>query len=345
MSNNSSFRGLYLLIFLCCFIIVFSFKCPAALDIIRYYESAQSAVQSYINVEDYVFLQISENVDFIYTSILFIFAKYGISLDIVTSLIISFYYIFIAKIICKVAETKFNKIIFLYAILSAPLVWVITISRNVAAFTLFYVAVYYLINHDFKRCLIFCILSIFTHISLIVYVLLLALSYLFEKNNVLNIRVRNIVLIAIIIIAYFMPLSLDYLNVHFSNFLSGSRYEDYLYTSRSAILETSNLGIGDKIPIIFIYLLSIILLLLDKNKSFLYWFYYFIIILLSFAIHSNIMMTQRYILILPAFIGVALFSIRSRMQSQSGYLSLSLLSICGIIIMLGGIYTYRNVFI
>ena len=103
----------------------------------------------------------------------------------------------------------------------------------------------------------------------------------------------------------------------------------------------SSLGIGDKIPILFIYIFLFYLLVKDSREDWTYWMLYVCWGLLAFFIWSDMMMTNRIIMLSVPFVGISFY----HLLNSKGYKNkLQLVSSLGVLIALGSLYTYRAVF-
>lgn len=337
--------GLYFCIIIILYLSLVFYTFPDALDLTRYYEGAIRDAKQFSDTYEYLGYLFDNDIDFIYSLSLYLAQKYGLSMNIVTTLYLSIYYICCCELIRRNIGSMNNipKIIFLYAALSAPFIWVQEISRNLAAISFIYLAFLAYQNKNKKWAITFTIASIFTHISMIVYVLVFIVALVCRNKVIsLNRRILTVSFILLIIVGYLMP---SYIidAMAFIAESSQSRYSYYADMENEIPLLTNAIGYGDKIPMFFIYIYSIYLVIVNKKNDLYYWILLMLTGLLSFAIFSSLMLTNRIIMLMPLFISANVCSILSGKQCKYKNV-IRLLSIIGMFCVVAHLYAYRTVF-
>ena len=317
---------------------------PEDLDIIRYYESAEQAVTEYNDVIDFSKFWMEDHVDFMYPASLFIALKLGLPMDVITIFYMALYYIAIFEIIRKrFPYVRIPGCILFYVAMFAPFIWVQSISRNLAAIAFLYVAMNYMADGKSKVKVVFWLIaSLFTHISMVMYIPAIIVALLIENREVNN-KLIYFSIIVTLGISYIVPSQL--LNL-ISSVLSGSdsRYAaSYGAMETQGVLMAESIGYGDKLPIMFCFLYSIILLFLNKSKDFMYWMLYMLTLMLSFFILSSLMFTNRVIMLMPLFVAYNAYKVMTEGTIKSRKM-LSLVSFVGCIVVFLHFYAYRMYF-
>lgn len=338
-------------ILLGCALIVSLYKFPDSLDIIRYYQDAQNAAKSYETVFEYIQDRAITDVDFIYSSTLYLFSKYGIPLNIATYLFFISYF-FGAIYVCK---RKYGDIVFHYAFIllvvlfCTPIDWILTISRTTAAISIFYFAIQKFQNKEPVKGVILCIMSALTHFMMSVFVVILLVVYLLSFTHINNIFLR-LALLGFIILGFYPSLFSDDVSRAFAllgggtDLRYGEVYSEFIKNTDS-ILAASRIDIGSKLGALFVYIISVYCCIVDNNRDFLYWMLYILTLMLAFFFNSSAMMVNRIEMLLPAFIGASFFSIFFAEKNKGLHSSIVyLLSLTSVIIFMLVIYSARAVF-
>lgn len=318
---------LYYVWFILIIILMMSlFTFPEALDIGRYYEDALTYSKIY-TLPQYFEKNIDGNIDFIYTCSLFIFAQLGLPLNIVTIFFLSLYYISLCEIIRISEPTKVHGVLLIVILLFCPFIWVLAISRNAAAIAIYYFAILQFVNRRPFLGITFFIVSIFTHVSMIMWIIITIIAYAIRRFHLKKFIIISI-LVGFITLAYIIP---NYLFEIMSLILgnSESRYVSYSIVSNvSSPLHSTDISYGEKIPMLYSIGLSIYLLIVNQKQNFYYWMLFLLTIFLSFAIFSSMMFTNRTIMIMPLYIGYNICSIIN-MKNFRINMQLYMLSIIG----------------
>lgn len=333
-------KSVYIYIILSVILLVFSFNVyeDDALDLGRYYGDALANVHLYNNITTYIYTLISSDVDFIYQTSLFMAAREGVNLSFVTVFFLSLYYISIYKLLDLLyGRGKFPQVFLIFIFLLCPLIWTLTISRTIAALSFLYIACYYIKREYYIKSIFFFCISVFTHVSILIFAAIICGAFLLSR---LKFKIRVLTAMMIGTFAYFLPnLIMDAISPYVA--LLQSRYSYYATMEMQSPLFASNLGIGDKLPIVFIYLVSLFLLIKDKRSDWTYYVLYISWCLLSFFIWSDVMMTNRMIMFSIPFIGISWYAVVSRCNLKL----MQIISYLGILISIGSLYTYRTMFI
>ena len=334
--------GFYCRIVICLCILMSLYTFPDSLDIIRYYDKVRDDATAY-NIKDYIKYCIETNIDFIYFTSLFSACKIGIHLNVITIFYLALYYVCCCEIIRKkIGLQRMPKVVLICALSCAPFVWVQEISRNLAAISFLYLAINKYYDRKFKSAIFFVVVSIFTHISMIVYMPILFVAYyLSGRQNGINRKSVTIIFLVLIIIGVNMPTSIVSL---MSAITMGSdlRYSYYSIMENMPPLLNSSIGYGDKIPMVYIFLFAMYLILINRKQDFYYWMLYMLTGMLAFALFSSTMLTNRIIMLLPLFIAGNICSVLTELPNKTK--NIYLLSIIGILVNGLHFYSYRTLF-
>ena len=316
---------------------------PESLDIGRYYSNVENATKSYDNLIAFIKNTISVNKDFIYFTSLFIALKVGVSLNIVTTMYLSMYYICCCELIRRsIGLKRISKFILFYSLMCAPFIWVQEISRNLAAIAILYLSIMKFQGGENKKAIIFMIASVFSHISMIIYVIIVLVSVFLAKKNIkMKHRMLSVLFLSLIVIGMIIPNTI----VSFMSLLAAvtdSRYVAYSVMENTQPLLTNTISYGDKVPMVYIYLYAIYLVFVNKTHDFYFWMLLMLTVMLSFALFSSLMLTNRIILIMPLFIAANVCSILKNSRAMNK--RLYMLSLIGSVVVCLHLYAYRTAF-
>ena len=333
----------YILVYFFIFFIMQITEHNESLDIWRYYAIAKVDSYQYSSIFSYISNQFEIYKDFIYFSSLWLAAKVGISLDFVTSFYLTIYYCITYTVIKKhFRGFLIPLIVVLFVLLFAPFIWVQTISRNLAAISICYVGIKNYLDGKYVNAICWAVLSVFTHFSMLMYMPVFILAHYLLKFDV-NRKVLILSIFAMLIFSYFSPAFL--VNLLTSSLQgSDSRWEaSYVdYESVGALMST-NIGYGDKLPMLCGYIYSVFILLQSKSRDYMFWCLYILVIMLSFFIFSSLMFTNRIMMLMPIF--VAWISVKNYIlgsKKEKYYIIIS--SVLGFICILAHFWSYRTVF-
>lgn len=310
---------------------------PEALDIVHYYDYTEMHSLHYNSVNEYIEFELSSHIDFIYLSLLFLCHTWNLSPDIVTIFYISLYYISICAITHKIQKRSIPGIIIFFVLLCAPYCWVQSISRNLAAIATVYLAIYQFLCGRKIWGLILSIAAIFTHFSIIMLILICITSY-FLRSFKIHRKIIYLIFISSIILSFLAPsIFLDFI-IHFAD-NSDNHYNAYATLESQAFLLNPYLGLGDKIPMLYLYLSSVYFLLINKKQDFSFWVLLILCSLLGFAFFTSTMFVQRIAMMMPLFVAGNVCSIYS--QSHIYRRQLYVLSAIGSLFILWNFWAYR----
>ena len=340
--RRAPYRFYFLVVFLLS-ILMITYVFPDELDIIRYYENAKYAAREYSHLLDYSLYLINTQFDFIYGSSLYVAEKIGLHLNFVTIFYMSLYYIAIFEILRKnFSYLKIPVYVFLYVTLFAPFIWVQSISRNLAAIAFFYLAINYILDGRFIKSILWLIMSMFTHISMLMYfpVVLIAL---FIKGRNINNKFIYLSVVAALLFSYIVPSQLiGIISIIMDS--DETRYgAEYGSLEAQGALMADSIGYGDKVPIVVCLAFAVLLLFLNTRKDFMYWMLYCLTIMLSFFVLSSLMFTNRIIMLMPLFIAYNAYKVFSD-GSLRGKKMLSIASLIGCTAVFLHFYAYRTHF-
>ena len=316
---------------------------PEALDITRYYEMAEDGVSQFSGVVEYAEYWFEMHLDFIYGSSLFLLLKMGLPLNIATIFYLSLYYICVFEILRRhFPNLNIAWYILFYVAMYAPFIWVQSISRNLAAISFFYLAMLFLLDGKKVKFLFCLFLSIFTHISMVMYVPIIFVAYFLEKRDI-NEKIIGFSIVFTLILSFISPSQL--LNL-LSFLLEGSdmRYAaSYSNIQAQGALQDPNIGYGDKLPIVFCLFYAILLLFINKRKDLMYWMLYVLTLMLSFFVFSSLMFTNRVIMLMTLFVAYNAYNVmRYGTLRYRNIIKIS--SLVGCLIVFLHFYSYRTSF-
>lgn len=341
-NNRTPYRFYFWVVFVLTLSMV-TYVFPEELDITRYYENATLALQNFPNVIDYATNLFETQIDFIYSSSLYLAGKNGIHMNVVTIFYMSLYYIAIFEVLRKhFFNIRISGAIFFYVAMFAPFIWVQSIARNFAAIAFFYVFINCLLDGKNIKAVFWLIVSVFTHISMLMYLPVILVSFLLNRLD-FNKKIIYLSIVAALVFSYIVPSQL--LNL-MSIVMEGdeTRYGAvYGSLETQGALMSNSIGYGDKIPIVFCLIYSVLLLFLRQNKDFMYWMLYVLTLMLSFFILSSLMFTNRVIMLMTLFIAYNAYSVISEGKYDSKK-KLYLASIIGCVVVLLHFYSYRTHF-
>lgn len=341
MGSQRNTFVIYFSIIVLAAVCVFSYKVweDEALDLGRYYKQAEIDVKLYDSIFDFIHSQIILNGDFIYFTALYSASRTGIPLSFVTIFFLSLYCISAYGLInISYRINEFKNIYIIFVLTLCPIIWILTISRTTAALSFFFLGCLFLKKNQRKKAYLLYIIAIFTHISMILFILLVLVSHSLSKLRFR--KTRSYILLCIALVGYMIPtIIMDIISPYIT--LIQSRYAYYAEMEMQSPLFASSLGIGDKVPIIFIYALQFYLLIKDKRTDWTFWMLYICWSMLSFFIWSDMMMTNRIIMLSVPFVGISFYHLLSCSKNRK---KLQIISCLGILIAIGSLYTYRTVF-
>lgn len=287
----------YIFLFLILWLVASKVELLDALDLHRYYEGAEMRKNlSTAQVIDYAH---DRSVDFIYYIILHWALNLSIPLNAVTALIVTLFYAVVLKTMKLLYNGKIEWWVTAVAVLTCPLTLVVEISRNLTAFMFLYIAFYFYYKQKRLWSILYVLLSVFTHFSVIMYVLVILLALLIQKWKIKP-KVILILLSAFLLSSYLLP---SYL----IDLISTVAIDQDMHVNQltrdgvRGIDAWDTVRYGIKVPAIFSILYSVILLLSNKRQGFEFWLLFLLLVMLSFFINSSQMFSDRTQMFLPMF--------------------------------------------
>ncbi|NLB80269.1 MAG: hypothetical protein GX800_01310 [Clostridiaceae bacterium] len=251
------------------FFMGYNFISPDALDLGRYYETAERWQGE--KIKDIAESFFERSVDFIYYVLLVLFGNTFVGAEFVTGATVALYYFMIMWTFARyVRRITLTNVIYFVGLFSFPnFIWVVSISRNAMAIMFIFAGVLFWLKDKKIITAIFFILAAFTHFSVLIYVALFFLSLLLYK---LLSKKEKLVSILCFILPPLMYLLSYYILDNFLNstllnaFLGESHYTTYSDFAGENT-DYSFYGYGDK-SVMYVTLLSTYILLnIDKKVS------------------------------------------------------------------------------
>lgn len=308
-------------------------------DLQRYYQMAE------INVETRDLSGVIEesrehNVDFLYYVILYTALSIGIPLNLVTVTIVSLYFFLIISCFKEIWGGKIDGWILFVILFATPTCWVVSISRNLTAIMFLYIAVKAYYHKRWLFVLLFSVLAVFTHFSVLMFLAVLVTSFFLRKMRIKK-EMLLFVIMAFLVAGVIFPAYVQ--NLFFDLIVDQDiRYSNYSTRNDFGMLRQS-LNYAVQLPTLLALSFSILLLFLNKKQGFEFWALFILTVMLSAFVLSSWTLTNRCMMILPMFWGlnVALIYKNSYVKKNK---TLRIFSFIGVIIILLGIYGMRNIY-
>jgi hypothetical protein len=177
-----------------------------ALDSYRYYLYAQTISPDQTLLE-FIGTKFVITFDFVYYLFFYYCNKFGLPYQLVTGLSVGLLYAQALTFIDLIQDkyeyrlTKWNDLLLrLFSLLSVSFITVFAISRNVTALMFFFFGVNNLLKGKKLNAAIFFLISCFTHVALIPYLLLFIIGAYWKGALIENINFRRILLVLVTII-------------------------------------------------------------------------------------------------------------------------------------------------
>lgn len=352
MENNHIYKinpNLILKYIICAFLglLAFFYNCPPALDLGRYYEEA-NLIDPDMSLFSYSVKVFEENFDFIYYTFFLVLKKIGLPIECSNLFFVTLYYFMSIKIFeftvkeLRIKWCFFVNYLILFAITSVGLFLTLSISRNIAAICFFLIGLYFLLKGK-RLFFVFWIISIFTHMGMLIFITIYSLFYFVIPSP--KSTYRKIVVLTYLVFSYlfvnYIPFFIG-LVLRLPFFDSYSRYLDY---SELVVVvnQFSNLGF---IEMIFYYNFAITYFFAFfylKEYSRLIWGSFGVFLFLIGNFNASIMFVQRSLLLLLPFQGVlALFFYKENYNNLPLMFVYILLTILSITLFVGYLYSYRG---
>ena len=323
---NKRNNKLFVILSLFWAVVIAVFTAPDSLDLFRYYEYVNNYSGSLLQLARDTF---DRNYDFIYITSLGLCKQLGLPLDIATIIYVSLYYIITIKIVSTTIESynvnKIDRKLIVCIILSVPFVWVICVSRSVAAFCFLYYSILCFIRNKRLKAVIFAILAILTHFSMIVFVAITLMGILITPIiKKLSVPKMAIIVVASIFLTGVVNIVFsDVINLLSMTFLADSRYgaDDATYLN-SELGFTENffkgsMYLGERIHTAVLLLFYMFLLVRNKRRTFFDSVLLIGVMLLPFFLFSIPHMVLRTVIFLTPFFSVLLCQVYYQKSSMS----------------------------
>lgn len=321
------------------------------MDLYRYYQYADD-IDSGISILEFIKATYLVNFDFIYFSFFLLFKKLDIPKELVTALFLGLFYSqtllfleLVEKKFFNIENKKCINLVKLFSILSVTPIIIFSISRNLAGIAILLIGVNLFLKNKKIYFLLF-LLSIFTHLVMMVYIAGLILFYNFKSIHINKRLYRNIFLIVATVVGLMSKIWIDELlniikKVKFFDVYS--RYAIYVDQSESNLESIFNaLVFYDILPILLFSLILLIGLISIKKYNNITWVCYYFYIILTVFIGYSATFTQRTIILLLPLQGLIALSVFNEKNKNKKFIFLYKLIITSSIIMiLLNIYAYR----
>lgn len=179
LSSKKTKDKTFLVIVLFWSLVVFLYRVPDSLDLYRYYDTIKSFHGS---VSQLMQSAHETSFDFIYLTSLKILYDIGLPLSLGTAIYVSLYFItglmIIKVVIGSEGVVTIPNLLVACVCLSVPFSWVICVSRSTAAFCFLYFALYKYIKKKYWYAAFFTLVSILTHVSMLIFIIIIAISIL-----------------------------------------------------------------------------------------------------------------------------------------------------------------------
>ena len=338
--NNYSYYSMWIVFFFIMWYMAAMCEDNAALDLGRYYYEAIALKSS--SVRYIIELKSTRGIDFIYYVILHLGVNSSIPLNIITAFFITLYYAAIVGCIRFFYRGRMEWYVMAAVLFLTPITWVITISRNLAAIAFLYIGLIMFYKNKRLWACLFCIAGIFTHFSVLMYVVLFAASYLLK-----NLRLKNgtiaVIFIGAVVISFLIPGSLFDIMRYFIE--GGETVYATTYVEGGRVLSDfsswNNIGLGDKASILYSLVFSPFLLINNRKQGLEFWMLFLLTVIMLFFSRSSLMFTNRCMMVMPMF--WAINSAQIYKDSSSGTrVTLQNLCLIAIFLIFWHVYSYRD---
>lgn len=341
MKKNNSIFVLSILLVLWVYWVTVACSAVETFDLNRCYFEASRYVDNY-SLSDMIIHRLRTSGDFIYYFILYFGIKASIPLNLVTTFIVSLYYLMILYFARTFYGVRVQKYFFFIALFATPAIWVASMSRNLTAFVFLYLAIFCYYKKMRLFAILFCIIAVFTHLSVLMYVSVLFLC-VFLRNKELKHRGITIVLTVVLIMSFLYPSMVQ--DLFFSAISDQDlRYENYSKMAVNNILFYGSVNYADKVPALFAMVYSVVLLFLGKKKGFDYWGLLLLTSMLMFFINSSWTLVNRCMMFMPIFWGGNVARVLQSGLIQKEVKYLQVISYIGFISILLNLYGNRHIY-
>ena len=319
------------------------------LDLYRYYENA-NMLSVDTSIWDYIKLQFLREGDFFYGVSFLLVKKIGLPISVVNFFYVGLYYWMIYKILSyystiRESDYKFSWLFVYVAVFTfwaVQPILVFSISRQVSAIAIFYIGILYYLKGKPKVCFLFIVFSMFFHVGMFMFIILVMLGYYVYKLRLYNLFARRtfvwLIVVGLIISAINLSTVMNIIN-NFS-FIFSERYQNtYLG------MEQDDSSMGLSLDMMLQILLLLMNLSILKNNNLLFSVGIVLYFALCFFATNMFFLVQRTFLFLPVFQGMMTlnyFRVSQKNETVNIYL---LLTFATISFSAMSIYFYRRCFL
>lgn len=241
--------------------------------------------------------------DFIY----FIFLTYAVKHSFVilmTATTVFVYYLLVIKQMNNICRNKIELFVYIAVLFIAPITWTCAMARNLMAFLFLYCSIIFIFKEKKIISLLFALLGILTHFSVLMYVIVLIGAYFCQDK-----RLRPGILLAILVLVTTISLLVpstfyDIIRLFLSEDSGFYHYTESTMTSFWAVL-----SYGDSLPAIFSIVYSVVLLFLNKKQGLAFWMLFMLTIMDILFITIGKNFALRLTIFLPMFWGMNIANI------------------------------------
>lgn len=327
----------YVLVLLFCVFTYLTFKYPDWADATRALDATKEVGKYFHSLNDVIRYSFEEQYDFVYNVIRWLIYAIGLDAKVLLILILfSFFYS-----ISEILRSEFNnitkkRVLIIYTLFSCPFIYLHGITRNLLAIVFLYWSYYFFKKRKIVLGLLFIILSVFTHITIVFFIAVIAFAFFLSRYN-FSLKIERITLVSLLLISFvFSGLLLNNF-LFFAELLSAESTHYLSYTSSFTSLHglwlEPDLNYGVKIPCFYTLVFSVYLLFVNKRRDVSYWILYVSTILFSFLAQSSTVLAERCIMFMPLFVGSSIFATYYD-SDKKGKKTISLLCIVGLLTVL-----------
>lgn len=330
----------YILLFFLIYWVSVSCSKEETLDLYRSYYEAEFNAEHYSLIE-MIGLRLSYQIDFLYYVILCWAIKASIPLNWVTTGIVFLYYILIVKsvkIICRVRATN---IVLLILLFTTPMIWVVSISRNLTAFMFLFIAITCYCKKHKILSLVFIVAAVLTHFTVVLYIFVMFSSLLLNNTKVSSSRLA-LLFLGTILVGLFAPTLIQDILFRFTNNQEIS-YSVYAEALSRIYLYNESTNYADKIPMTFAFFYSIVLLRLNRKQGAAFWGLLILTLLMLLFMCSMYTLIHRCMMMMPIFWGFNVGSILST-GTKRDRTNLEIVSIIGVFAILLQVFGCRHIY-
>lgn len=333
-------------------ILAYLFVPDIAFDTYRYYENALY-LQKDLDVFAFVGFNFLRTFDFIYYLLQYFCIAFEIPIQFLTGISVGFLYfqsyqiLEIINLNSNLKIKSFNYFVLSIVILfSVSFITVFSIGRNVTAFMFFSFALKYLLLDKKKLSILYLIFSLFTHIGLILYLVIFYIGFYFPAKRIKYFYkiIASISILLFLTSQYFIGVLFSVLDALY--FLKS----DYNYNKYLEITDFTNvfgftLGLGDKVMMISTSVLLLFSFFFIRDKKPIVTGGLFLFLWLMTSMGFSQMYVQRTLLILIPFQGIIGFEFMINNKNKNIVMFYYVLVFISFLSFIWNVYSYRGLWI